>query len=342
VLGLGAYLAVRGEVSPGALLAASILTNRALAPIELAVAHWKSFVAARQGYDRLKHILPHLAQGQRQLELPAPHLSLQVSDLAVLAPGGQKPIVQGISFDLKGGQALGLIGPSGGGKSTLARALVGIWPAARGAVRLDGALLDQWDRVQLGRAMGYLPQDVELFDGTVAENIARFDPAMTSESVLAAANAAGAHDLIVSFANGYETRIGEGGAALSGGQRQRIALARALYGSPFLVVLDEPNASLDEDGDNALTNAIKGVRARGGIVVVITHRPAGLAAVDMVGAVAHGQMQKFGPRDEILQSFMRRPPGSAGARPDPRQPGTRPAAPQVFPPARITVAGKEP
>ncbi|WP_296573095.1 type I secretion system permease/ATPase [Phreatobacter sp.] len=318
VLGLGAWLVVRGELTPGAMIAASILTSRAMAPIELAVAHWKSFVAARQGYQRLKSIAVHLQDQDKAIELPRPHKSLQVSEATVAAPGSQRIIVHGVSFQLKAGQAVGLVGPSGSGKSTLARGLVGVWPLVGGAVRLDGARLDQWHPEQLGRALGYLPQDVELFDGTVAENIARLDPAMTSDAVLKAAAAAGAHDMIVGLANGYDTVIGERGTALSGGQRQRIALARALYGDPFLVVLDEPNASLDNEGDEALTDAIRAVKARGGICVVVTHRQSGLVAVDMVGVMALGQLQAFGPCDEVMQK-LRRPPATARSVPA-RQP----------------------
>jgi len=323
VLGLGAYLVVKGELGPGAMIAASILTSRAMAPIETAVSHWKSFVAARQGYQRLNAVALHLETQEKTIDLPKPSKRLQVDDAHIVAPGAHRIIVQGVTFRLDAGQALGLIGPSGSGKSTLARALVGVWPLARGAILLDGARLDQWDIDQLGRSLGYLPQDVELFDGTVAENIARLDPAMTSEAVLKAAAAAGAHDLIVGLPDGYETVIGERGTALSGGQRQRIALARALYGDPFLVVLDEPNASLDNEGDEALTEAIRGVKARGGICVVITHRTSGLAAVDLIGAMANGQLQAFGPRDEVLQKIMRRPP-----------PGRTATAFQAFGPVR--------
>lgn len=307
VLGLGAYLVVRGELSPGAMIAASILTSRAMAPIETAVAHWKGFVAARQGYQRLRMIAPHLQARDKAIDLPRPAKTLQVVEATVTAPGSQRIIVAGVGFQLKAGQAVGLIGPSGSGKSTLARALVGVWPLVRGAVLLDGARLDQWEPDQLGRFLGYLPQDVELFDGTVAENIARLDPAMTSEAVLKAARAAGAHDVIVGLPDGYGTVIGERGLTLSGGQRQRIALARALYGEPFLVVLDEPNASLDNEGDEALTGAIQGIKARGGICIVVTHRQSGLAAVDLVAVIAQGHLQAFGPRDEILQQLMRPP-----------------------------------
>jgi ATP-binding cassette subfamily C protein len=326
VLGLGAFLVVRGELGPGAMIAASILTSRALAPIELAVAHWKGLVAARQAYQRLKLLSPHLVASDKSIALPKPYKNLLVSDVAATAPGSQHVIVQGVSFEMKAGQVLGLIGPSGSGKSTLARALVGVWPLARGAIRLDGARLDQWEPDQLGRAMGYLPQDVELFDGTVAENIARFDPDISSDAVLKAATVAGAHEMIVALSEGYDTVIGERGAALSGGQRQRIALARALYGDPFMVVLDEPNASLDNEGDEALTEAIRTVKSRSGICVVITHRPSGLFAVDLVGAMAQGRLQAFGPRDEVLQKVMRRSvPAAAVVQPlHPVRTGTEP------------------
>lgn len=312
VLGLGGYLVIRGELSGGAMIAASIVVARALAPVELAVSHMKSFTSARQGYRRLHEALPNLEPRPLSLALPAPTRSLRVEDIALAPPGSRHAIVNGVSFALEAGDALGLIGPSGSGKSSIARALVGIWAPARGVIRLDGAALSQWDADALGRAIGYLPQDVELFPGTIAENIARFDPEASSEKILAATRQAGAHDMIVGFRDGYETKVGEGGAALSGGQRQRIALARALYGDPFLLVLDEPNSSLDAEGDEALTQAIVGVKARGGVVVVITHRPSGLASVDHVGVVAGGQLQDYGPADEILRRV--RPSAASPAR----------------------------
>lgn len=308
VLGLGALLVIRGEMSGGSMLAASVLTSRALAPVELAVAHLKAFIAARQGYARLKAILPEHEASRRALSLPAPSRTISVEDVTLNPPSSRRFIVMSVRFQLSAGQSLGLIGPSGSGKSSLARALVGIWQPARGAVRLDGALMTQWDGDSLGRSIGYLPQDVELFPGTIAENIARFDPEATSERILAATAIAGAHDMIVALPEGYETVVGEGGAALSGGQRQRIALARALYGDPFLVVLDEPNSSLDADGDNALAAAIQSVKARRGVVIVITHRPSGLSAVDLVGVMNEGRLQAFGPRDEVLAATTRSEP----------------------------------
>jgi len=306
ILGLGGLLVIKGEMSGGLMIAGSILMSRALAPIEIAVANWKGFTASRQAYRRLQHIMTLVpAQGAR-MPLPGPKAALSVEDAYVAAPGAQFPIVQAASLALKAGQGLGLIGPSASGKSTLARALVGVWPTLRGEIRLDGAALDQWEPDHLGRHIGYLPQDVELFEGTIAENIARFDPKAKPEDVIAAAKTAGAHELILNLPDGYDTRIGEGGASLSGGQRQRVALARALYGNPFLVVLDEPNASLDGAGDEALNQAILAVRQRGGIVVVITHRPAALGQVDQVAIMEEGRIKAIGPRDEVLQSVMKR------------------------------------
>jgi ATP-binding cassette, subfamily C, bacterial PrsD len=325
ILGLAAYLVILGEVSGGAMIAASIMMSRALAPIEIAVAHWKGFTAARQGYRRLEHILSIVPAQEELMPLPAPKTQIVAEDIYVGAPGTNSPIVQAASFQLRAGQGLGLIGPSASGKSTLARALVGVWPTLRGDIRLDGAAIEQWESDQLGRHIGYLPQDVELFDGTVAENIARFQPDAEPEAVIAAARTAGAHDLILGLPEGYNTRIGEGGTSLSGGQRQRVALARALYGEPFLVVLDEPNASLDGAGDEALNEAILSVRKRGGIVIVITHRPAALGNVDLVAIMEEGRIKAMGPRDEVLQAVMKRntTPAPAPAR---TAPGATPQA----------------
>lgn len=301
VLGLGAWLAIKQLASPGAMIAASILTARALSPIEQAIGQWRGFVNARQAKGRLQHLLEQFRQDGERMPLPRPAHSLTVSGLTVAAPGTPTPIVRDVSFSLSAGQGLGVIGPSGSGKSTLARALVGIWPPGRGTVRLDGAEINQWDSEALGSSIGYLSQNVELFDGTIAENIGRFDASAGAERIIEAAKLAGAHELILSMPEGYDTRIGTGGAMLSGGQRQRIGLARALYGKPFLIVLDEPNANLDAEGETALTNAIMAIRASGSIVIVIAHRSSALAAVDNVLVVARGAMVTFGPRDEILR-----------------------------------------
>jgi PrtD family type I secretion system ABC transporter len=309
ILGLGAWLVIHGEVSPGTIIAASIIMARALAPIETAISHWRSFVAARQSLRRLTelfHALNFSDDKKTYVNLPKPSKSLTVKNLAVAAPGETRPIIHGVGFALQPGDGLGIIGPSASGKSTLARALLGIWQPMNhlGSVRIDGAALDQWPPEELGRHIGYLPQDVALFAGTVAENIARFDPHATSASIIAAAKAAGVHDMIVQLHDGYLTRVGEGGAGLSAGQRQRIALARALYGDPFIVVLDEPNSNLDAAGDSALTSAIHSVRERGGIAIVIAHRPSALAAVDKVLAMTKGQVQAFGSKADVLKQVL--------------------------------------
>jgi ATP-binding cassette, subfamily C, bacterial PrsD len=249
----------------------------------------------------LQDLLERFGDDARRMPLPRPASNLSVEGLAVVAPGTTAAIVQDVRFRLEAGQGLGVIGPSGSGKSTLARALVGVWPPARGTIRLDGAELDQWSPEAIGPAVGYLPQGVELFDGTVAENIARFAPAAPPEAIIAAATQAGVHELVLSLPEGYDTRIGEGGAVLSAGQRQRVALARALYGSPFLIVLDEPNASLDSEGERALSDAILAARNAGSIVVIIAHRPNALACVDQVLVLAGGRQAAFGPRDEVLR-----------------------------------------
>jgi ATP-binding cassette subfamily C protein PrsD len=307
ILGLGTYYAIHQEISPGAIIAASIMSSRALAPIEIAIGHWRAFTASRQSYVRLRQTLENL-DAAAPLGLAKPRRSLMVEDIYVAAPGGQRPVLQGLSFRLAAGSALGIVGPSGAGKSTLARTLVGVWPAASGTVRLDGAALDQWEETQRGRFIGYLPQDIELFDGTVAENIARFDPKASPEAIVAAAQTAGAHDLIVHLPKGYDTPIGEGGAKLSGGQRQRIALARALYGDPFLVVLDEPNSNLDADGERALAGAIHAVRRRQGIVVMITHSSQSMESANVVALMCEGRFVEFGPKDEVARKLAPKAP----------------------------------
>ncbi|KOF18492.1 type I secretion protein [Ensifer adhaerens] len=301
VLALGAWLAIYQLASPGAMIASSILTSRALAPIEQAIAQWRGFVNARQARRRLEDVLATFSDYRRPMPLPMPKRTLDVATLTVVAPGTTVPIVRDVAFGLWAGQGLGIIGPSGSGKSTLARALVGIWPPARGTIRLDGAELHNWDPEALGSSVGYLPQGVELFDGTVAENISRFADNADPAAIIEAATQAGVHELVLSMPDGYDTRIGAAGAILSAGQRQRVGLARALYGKAFLIVLDEPNASLDAEGEAGLTNAIIAARQAGSIVVVIAHRPNALAAVDQVLVMAKGGMVAFGPRDEVLR-----------------------------------------
>ena len=315
VLGLGGYLAIRQEATAGIIIASSILTARALAPVELAIANWKGFVAARQSWRRLTELLTLLPAREEPMALAAPSAELLVEAVSLAAPGGRTFVVRDVSFALKAGNGLGIIGPSAAGKSSLVRGLVGVWAPVQGAIRLDGAALDQWSCEDLGRHIGYLPQDVELFDGTVAENIARFHAQADPTVIIAAAKQAGVNDLILRLPQGYETRIGEGGMALSAGQRQRLALARALYGDPFLIVLDEPNSNLDHEGEEALTKAISGVRTRGGIVIVVSHRATALASVDLILVMKEGKTQAFGPRDEVMAKIIRRPAPVAPATP---------------------------
>jgi PrtD family type I secretion system ABC transporter len=299
VLGLGAWVVLRGEATGGVMIAASIMTGRALAPLETVIAQWRNLVAARQSWQRLSTSLaaPSVVP---VTDLPAPCSSLEVEALAVVPPGAEKPVLQGISFGLKAGDGLGVIGPSASGKSTLARALVGVFAARHGAVRLDGAALDQWRPERLGPHIGYLPQDVEIFDGTVAENIARLEELPDSAAVIAAARSAGCHDMILALSRGYDTRVGPSGAMLSAGQRQRLALARALYRDPFLIVLDEPNANLDSAGETALGEAIADSRRRGAIVIVVAHRPAAIANLNKLVVLNEGRLRAFGPRDQVL------------------------------------------
>ena len=305
ILGLGAYLVIRQEMTAGAMVAASIMMGRALAPIETAIANWRAFIGARQAITRLSEALTRAAPKREVTSLPRPARSLEVEHVVMVAPGGTKPVVANVRFALKAGQAVGIIGPSGAGKTSLVRALVGIWRPAKGCVRLDGAALDQWDLDQLGQHVGFISQTVELFDGTISENIARMNVKPDADAVLRAAKAAGAHELILRLPNGYDTPIGEGGEALSGGQRQRIALARALYGDPFLIVLDEPNSNLDNEGEMALRQAIANLKTRGAIVVLIAHRPSVLAVCDHILVLANGEQKDFGSRDEIMQKMTR-------------------------------------
>ena len=300
VLGLGALLTIQGELSAGAIIAASIASARALAPIDLAIGNWKNVVAARTAFARLKETVMALAETDEPMELPSPSSSLKVENITVAAPDSGQVLLSELSFELKAGQAIGIIGPSGGGKTTLLRALTGIWPVLRGSVRLDDAELSQWHDEALGQFIGYLPQEVALLNGTIEENISRFQETPDSRAVVEAAMAASVHEMIVRLPNGYRTQLGSLGTSLSGGQRQRIGLARALFGTPFIVVLDEPNSNLDAEGEAALTAAIQGVKQRGGIAVVAAHRPSALAAVDLVAVIQNGRLAAFGPKDEVI------------------------------------------
>ena len=315
ILTVGALLVLDNKASGGVILASSVLAGRALAPVDQALANWRGLSAAREGWSRLTQaIVAHQPPPPRSVALAQPTGELAVRDIWVAPPGAKNFVVSGASFALQPGQAMAVIGPSAAGKTTLAKALVGIWLPARGEIRIDGATHEQWEPEAIGAAMGYVPQVVELIDGTLGENIARFDPGATSDAVIAAARAAGLHETILGFADGYETRVSTGGGEFSAGQRQRIGLARALYGDPHLVVLDEPNSNLDAAGDEALAQAILGVRKRGGIVVMVTHRPSTLGPVSHVAVLNGGRLADFGERDAVLQR-MQKGAGEAQAKP---------------------------
>ncbi|RWD50714.1 MAG: type I secretion system permease/ATPase [Mesorhizobium sp.] len=305
VLGLGAYLVIGGEASPGVIIASSILLGRSLAPVDVAIANWRGFLATRRSYTDLAAALDAFGSQKDPMELPRPQTQLAVEELTVAPPSLQRPTLVNVSFRLSRGAGLAIVGPSGSGKTTLVRALVGAWKPLRGTVRLDGASLDQWNSELLGTHIGYLPQDVELFDGTIADNISRFGGKSDAKGVLAAAKAAGVDKMIMRLPEGFQTRIGEGGAALSAGQRQLVGLARALYGDPFLVVLDEPNSNLDADGDVALAGAILAVRERGGIAIVVAHRPSALVNIDQVLVLSNGMLHSFGSREDVLANVVR-------------------------------------
>ncbi len=299
ILGVGAYLALNQVISAGAMIAASIMMGRALAPVEGAIGNWRSFVLARNAYGRIRETLTSAGRKTSSLMLPSPVGAVSVERLFGGPPNAGKPIIKGVAFELRAGEALGLIGPSASGKSTLAKLLVGVWPGLQGSVRLDGADIAEWDRAALGPYVGYLSQNIELFDGTIADNIARFGQ-VDSEAVIAAARDAGVHEMILRLPEGYDTRTGPGGAMLSGGQRQRVGLARALYGQPTLIVLDEPNANLDGHGDAALLKALWGIKARGATLIVIAHRPSILEVVDKILVLREGTMAQFGDRETVL------------------------------------------
>ena len=299
ILGLGAYLAVDHQVGAGLVFAGSVLLGRALAPIDLIIGSWKGFIAARSQYARLNAILASQQAQPERMSLPAPNGDVQVENLTVAAPGSNIAIIKNISFSVPAGCVVGIIGPSAAGKSTLARALLGIWAPLQGVVRLDGADISAWDKHELGPHIGYLPQDIELFEGSVSDNIARFTR-VDSEKVILAATTAGVHDMILLLPDGYDTVIGGDGVVLSGGQRQRIGLARALYGSPRLIILDEPNSNLDEVGDRALIAALHRIRLSGATLFVITHRTNIVSQLDRLMVMSNGGLSLFGPRELVL------------------------------------------
>ncbi len=299
ILGVGAYLAVKQEITPGLMIAGSILLGRALAPIDLMIGSWKGFISARSQYERLNEILDKQQAEPQRMSLPAPQGHVLVENLVVGAPGSKAPILKNISFAVQAGLVVGIIGPSASGKSTLARALLGVWAPQHGVVRLDGADINNWDKRELGPHVGYLPQDIELFEGTVSENIARFGE-ISSEKVIQAARTAGVHEMILQLPDGYDTVIGSEGVNLSGGQRQRVGLARAIYGAPRLIILDEPNSNLDEVGERALAQAIREIKATGATIFVITHRTSILSQIDRLLVMNGGAISLYGPRELVM------------------------------------------
>lgn len=312
VLGAGALLVIEGKLTSGGMIAASILLGKALQPVELAIGVWKQLLSARSAYHRLEEMLQLFPAREEGMSLPRPRGNLLVEGVTAGAPNSKNLVLKQVAFQTLPGEVIGIIGPSASGKSTLARLLVGVWPAAAGKVRLDGADVYTWGKEELGPAVGYLPQDIELFEGTIAENIARFGE-VDATKVVAAAQLAGVHEMILRFPNGYDTQIGEGGSHLSGGQRQRIAFARAVYDNPAFVVLDEPNSNLDDAGEAALVQAVLQLKARGTTVVVITHRTNIIAAVDKILLLVDGAVQMFAPRDQVLQSLQQKAAGAAAA-----------------------------
>ncbi|WP_430465842.1 type I secretion system permease/ATPase [Tabrizicola sp.] len=305
MLGLGAWLVLKNQLSPGAMIAGSILMGRALQPIEQAVGQWALVTRAQEGSSRLAELLTRVPPEPQRTALPRPRAILDVQAVSVVPPGESQAVLRGVTFQMGEGQALGIIGPSGAGKSTLARALIGVWRPAAGKVRLDGAALDQYDPDVLGSYIGYLPQRVTLFEGTIAENIARLQPNPDSAKIVEAAQKAAAHDMILRLPEGYDTRVSTLGGRLSGGQIQRIGLARALYDNPVLLVLDEPNSNLDNDGTVALNIAIRSLKAAGGSVLIMAHRPAAIQECDLLLVLEDGMRRAFGPRDQVLKEMVK-------------------------------------
>jgi ATP-binding cassette subfamily C exporter for protease/lipase len=302
VLGLGAMLVIEGKMTPGMMIAGSILLGKATGPIDQLIGVWKQWSSVKSAYERLNELLSTNPERVEGMNLPKPKGVLAVEDVTAAPPGSKTLILKSVSFGLQAGDVLGVIGPSGSGKSTLARLLVGVWPAAAGTVRLDSADIYQWNKDQLGPHVGYLPQDIELFSGTIAENIARFGD-IDAEKVIVAAKRAGVHDMILHFPKGYDTELGHGGAGLSGGQKQRIGLARAMYDDPSFLVLDEPNSNLDDSGEHALVQALNDLRQRGKTIVLITHRTSILGATNKLLLLREGAVQAFGPRDQVFAAL---------------------------------------
>ena len=305
MLGLGAYLVLQNELTPGAMIAGSILMGRALAPIELAIGQWGLVQRARKGWDSLATLLGEIPPEPQKTPLPQPRARLEAQAVTVIPPGQQQASLRAVSFDIKPGSAVGVIGPSGAGKSTLARAITGVWRPAGGKIRLDGASLDNYEPDVLGHHIGYLPQRVQLFDGTIADNIARLDPNPDPEKIVTAAKKAAAHDMILKLPEGYDTVVTTTGGRLSGGQIQRIGLARAMYDDPVFLVLDEPNSNLDNEGSNALNAAIRAMKAEEKSVIIMAHRPAAIEECDTLLVLENGTRVAFGPKDEVMRAVVK-------------------------------------
>ena len=311
ILGLGAYLAINMEVTPGMMIAASIIMGRALAPLDLIIGSWKGFSSARSSYERIEGLLNDFPKDKEYMQLPAPKGEITLENVVVIPPSGTVPSLKGISMKIEKGDVVGIIGPSAAGKSSLARVMLGLWPLSNGVARIDKADISQWDREDLGQYVGYLPQDIELFEGTVSQNIARFGE-VEPEKVVEAATKAGVHEMILKLPEGYDTKIGPGGASLSGGQRQRIGLARALYNNPVFIVLDEPNSNLDDVGEAALVEAIKTLRAGGTTVVIITHRTNVLQATNKLALINNGVLELYGNTNDVLNAIAQKQQAAAG------------------------------
>jgi PrtD family type I secretion system ABC transporter len=339
ILGVGAYLAMHQHISAGIMIAASIVMGRALAPVEQAVGQWKGFVAARQSHQRLKKLFDAIPEEEERTTLPKPKGDVKVEGLTAVLPDTRETVLRNINFGIDKGDALAIVGPSGSGKTTLVRHIAGAGTPAAGAVRLDGTELKHWPPKQLGRYMGYLAQDVKLFSGTVAENIARFEPDAADSDIVAAATLAGAHEMIQGLRNGYETEVGDGGANLSGGQRQRIGLARAVYRLPSLIILDEPNANLDSEGEEALINCLKQLRALGKTVIFVTHKANLLQLTNKALVMSNGAVQSFSPTSDLFRKTAEKRGGAQPA------PAPAPAAGRAHPapaPASAPMAGGTP
>jgi ATP-binding cassette subfamily C protein EexD len=338
MLAMGAYLVIIHEINPGLLMAGSLLLGRALAPIDQMISSWKGFVAAKVQYARLNEVLDKLNAEPERMALPAPQGHIQVENLVVAPPGAKAPVIRNISFVAPAGSIVGIVGPSAAGKSTLVRALMGIWPPQHGVVRLDGADISTWDKHELGPYVGYLPQDIELFEGTISDNIARFEK-VDAEKVVLAAQIAGVHEMILMLPDGYDTIIGSDGVNLSGGQRQRVGLARALYGSPKLIVLDEPNSNLDEVGERALGVALQKVKETGATVFIVSHRPNILSRLDHILVMSAGTISMYGPRDKVIAELAAQQGKGA---PRVAQPPTTAPATQAAPTAPAAPAAPKP